>query len=156
MKIVAGGYGRVALRVSRLVRKRGDRVRSLTRNPAHREDIDSGGGEPVVCDLEQTDERELAHAIAGADAEQVTSHPAHTIVRPGWLTDDPARGLVRAGAHVDDGEISRDDVAAVLALCLDDTDLAGVTFEVVAGDEPLESALAACRSLSATRGGAPA
>jgi hypothetical protein len=103
MKIVAGGHGRVALRVSRLVRKRGDRLRSLTRNPAHREDIESGGGEPA-----------------------------------------------------DDGEISRDDVAAVLASCLDDTEPAGVTFEAMAGDEPLESALAPCRSLSATRGAAPA
>jgi hypothetical protein len=43
-------------------------------------------------------------------------------------------------------EISGDDVAAVLAFCLDDAKLAGVTFEVVAGDQPLESALAACRN----------
>jgi hypothetical protein len=38
-------------------------------------------------------------------------------------------------------EISGDDAA-----CLDDAKLAGVTFEVVAGDQPLEFALAACRN----------
>jgi uncharacterized protein YbjT (DUF2867 family) len=80
-----------------------------------------------------------------ADAELRASGLAYTIVRPGWLTDDPGRGRVRAAEHVAEGRISRDDVAAVLAVCVHDRELAGVTFEVVEGDTPIEQALAACR-----------
>jgi hypothetical protein len=39
--------------------------------------------------------------------------------------------------------------AAVLAVTLNAPALAGVTFEVVAGDTPIEQALAACRSTPA-------
>jgi uncharacterized protein YbjT (DUF2867 family) len=85
-----------------------------------------------------------------ADAELRASGLAYTIVRPGRLTDDPGTGLVSAGDHVEDGSISRDDVAAVLAFTLHDPALAGVTFEVVEGDTPIEQALAACRSAPAT------
>jgi uncharacterized protein YbjT (DUF2867 family) len=81
-----------------------------------------------------------------ADAELRESGLGYTIVRPGRLTDDPGTGQVRAGADVGDGSISRDDVAAVLAFTLHDPALAGVTFEVVAGETPIAEALAACRA----------
>jgi uncharacterized protein YbjT (DUF2867 family) len=83
-----------------------------------------------------------------ADAELRGSGLAHAIVRPGWLTDDPGTGRVRAGEHVEDGGISRDDVAAVLDVTVHDPALAGVTFEVVEGETPIEQALAACRPAS--------
>lgn len=84
-----------------------------------------------------------------ADAELAESTLAYTIVRPGRLTDDPGTERVRAGADVGDGSISRDDVAAVLALAVHDPALATVTFEVVAGETPLAEALAACRPAGA-------
>ena len=84
-----------------------------------------------------------------ADAELRASGLAYTIVRPGGLTDDPGTGRVRAGADVGDGSISRDDVAAVLAFAVHDPALAGVTFEVVAGETPIAEALAACRAAGA-------
>ena len=215
---IAGGHGKVALRLTRLLREGGDHVRSLIRNPAHAGDVEAAGGVPVVCDLEHADEGAVARAIAGteavvfaagagggsgperkwtidyggavkliaaantdgidryvmlssrgadpdapgddtfavylrakgkADAELRASGLAYTIVRPGWLTDDPGTGRVEAGEHFDDGSISRDDVAAVLAFTLQDPALAGVTFEVVQGDTPIEQALAACRSAPA-------
>jgi nucleoside-diphosphate-sugar epimerase len=86
-----------------------------------------------------------------ADAELRESGLAYTIVRPGRLTDDPGTGRVRAGADVGDGSISRDDVAAVLAFAVHDSALAGMTFEVVAGETPIAEALAACRATGAHR-----
>jgi nucleoside-diphosphate-sugar epimerase len=219
---IAGGHGRVALRLTRLLHARGDLVRSLIRNPAHAGEVEAAGGEPVVCDLEEVDEDALARTIAGAgavvfaagagpgsgperkwtmdyggavkliaaarangidryvmlssrgadpdapgedtfavylrakgkaDAELRASALAYTIVRPGRLTDAPGTRRVSAGEHVDDGRISRGDVAAVLAFTVHDPALAGATFEVVAGDTPIEQALAACRSAEAVRSG---
>ena len=42
-----------------------------------------------------------------------------TVLRPGLLTDEPGTGLVTLGRHVDEGAISRDDVAAVMLALLD-------------------------------------
>jgi uncharacterized protein YbjT (DUF2867 family) len=216
--VIAGGHGKVALRLTRRLHERGDRVRSLIRNPEHAADVDASGGEPVVCDLEHADGDVVARAAAGADAvvfaagagsgsgperkwtmdyggavkliaaakatgidryvmlssrgadpnapgddtfavylrakgkadaDLRASGLASTIVRPGWLTDDPGMGRVTAGEHVEEGRISRDDVAAVLDATLHDPALAGVTFEVVDGETPIEQALAACRSAAA-------
>jgi uncharacterized protein YbjT (DUF2867 family) len=65
---IAGGHGQIALRLARLLADRGDRVRSLIRNPDHADDVRAAGGEPVVCDLEHASEEEVADAIGGADA----------------------------------------------------------------------------------------
>ena len=69
MKIViAGGHGKIALRLAQLLNDRGDEARSLIRNPAHAGDVEAAGGEPVLCDLEQAEDEAVAHATAGADA----------------------------------------------------------------------------------------
>ena len=65
--VIAGGHGKVALRLTRELTRRGDRVRSLIRNPAHAADVRESGGEPVVCDLESAGD-ELADAVGPADA----------------------------------------------------------------------------------------
>jgi uncharacterized protein YbjT (DUF2867 family) len=65
---IAGGHGKIARRLTRLLAARGDRVRSLIRNPAHADDVRSDGAEPVICDVEHATPDELAAAIAGADA----------------------------------------------------------------------------------------
>jgi uncharacterized protein YbjT (DUF2867 family) len=65
---IAGGHGQIALRLARVLSERGDRVRSLIRNPDHADDVRAAGAEPVVCDLEHAAEDDLATAIAGADA----------------------------------------------------------------------------------------
>jgi uncharacterized protein YbjT (DUF2867 family) len=216
--VIAGGHGKIALRLARLLHERGADVRSLIRNPAHAGDVEAAGAEPVVCDLEHADEDAVARATAGADAvvfaagagpgsglerkwtvdyggavkliaaakangidryvmvssrgadpeapgddtfavylrakgkadaELRASGLASTIVRPGRLIDDTGTGRVTAGEHVEDGRISRGDVAAVLAFTLYDPALAGATFEVVQGDTPIEQALAALRSAAA-------
>jgi uncharacterized protein YbjT (DUF2867 family) len=65
---IAGGHGKVGLRLTRLLAGRGDRVRSLIRNPDHAGEVREAGAEPIVCDLEAAGEDEVAEAVAGADA----------------------------------------------------------------------------------------
>jgi uncharacterized protein YbjT (DUF2867 family) len=64
---IAGGHGKIARRLARLLVARGDRVRGLIRNPEHADDLRADGSEPVVRDLETTSVEEVAVAIAGAD-----------------------------------------------------------------------------------------
>src|SRR5919106_1775715 len=65
--VVAGGHGKVGLRLLRLLAARGDRARGLIRNPDHSGDLEEVGAEPVLCDLE-ADDADVAGAISGADA----------------------------------------------------------------------------------------
>ena len=48
---IAGGHGKIALRLTRLLAERGDEVISLIRNPDHADDVRQAGGDPVACDL---------------------------------------------------------------------------------------------------------
>ena len=65
---IAGGHGKIALRLTRLLHARGDEVLSLIRNPEQSEDVRQAGGTPVVCDLETADAMEVAKAVRAADA----------------------------------------------------------------------------------------
>jgi uncharacterized protein YbjT (DUF2867 family) len=82
-------------------------------------------------------------AKAEADAAVAASDRAWTIVRPGRLTNDPGTGSVGLSIDPARGQVTRDDVAAVLAAVLADPGLAGVTFYLNGGDDPIESAVAA-------------
>jgi uncharacterized protein YbjT (DUF2867 family) len=65
---VAGGHGKVALRLLRLLADRGDRARGLIRNIEHAGDLEAVGALPVGADLENLDADAIARSIAGADA----------------------------------------------------------------------------------------
>jgi uncharacterized protein YbjT (DUF2867 family) len=215
---IAGGHGKIALRLTRLLHERGNEVISLVRKRTHFDDVRAAGGEPVLCDLEVDAVEEVAEAVhaaeavvfaAGAgpgsgperkwsvdcggavkliaaaqanridryvmvssigadaaregedtfsvylrakgkaDAELQASGLAYTIVRPAYLDDEPGNGRVRIAEHVgDDASISRDDVAAVLAVIVNEHGTARTVFEVASGDAPVEEAVA---SLVATR-----
>ena len=81
---------------------------------------------------------------------------AWTILRPGRLTDEPGVGLVALVPESDGGkprgkrrkagggreEITRDDVALVAAAVLHEPRSAGLVLDVVAGDRPVDEALA--------------
>jgi len=64
--VIAGGHGQVALRLARLLSARGERVRSLVRNPDHVADVEAAGAEAVVADMEALDD--LSEFVSGADA----------------------------------------------------------------------------------------
>ena len=67
-----------------------------------------------------------------------------TILRPGGLTDDPGTGRVQLSRPpVDPGSITRDDTAAVLLALLDSPGTAGLTLELVEGDDDVLAAVAA-------------
>jgi uncharacterized protein YbjT (DUF2867 family) len=87
--------------------------------------------------------RPYLEAKAEADAALAASDRDWTIVRPGMLTDDPGTGRVRVGESLDRGSVTRDDVAAVLAGCLDEPRSIHKTFDLVAGETPIADALAA-------------
>lgn len=57
------------------------------------------------------------------------------------LTDEPGKGTVTLGAHVERGEISRQDVAAVLDAVLHEPALGRRVFQATVGDTPIEDAL---------------
>lgn len=208
--VVAGGHGKIAQQLLRMLAERGDRARGLIRNPDHAADLEALGAEAVVCDMEA--ESNLSSYVEGADAlvfaagagpgsgeerkrtvdygaavklieaarslgirryvivssvgaddpdgapekmraYQQAKHDAdvaleeagldHTIVRPGMLTDDPAVGTVSAGPDVGRDEVTREDVAAVLAAVLAADNTIGKTFVVVKGDTPISEAVAA-------------
>jgi len=76
-----------------------------------------------------------------ADAELTASGLDYTIVRPGRLTNDPGTGRVELGDDVGRGEVPRDDVAGVLAAVIHEPDTVGRTFELIAGDTPIDEAI---------------
>jgi uncharacterized protein YbjT (DUF2867 family) len=82
-------------------------------------------------------------AKAEADRALADSDRDWTIVRPGMLTDDPGDGRARIQTEPVRAEVSRDDVAAVLAAVLGEPRSVGATLYVVGGDEPIDEALAA-------------
>ena len=65
--VIAGGHGKIARRLERLLAGRGDQVAGLIRNPDQAADLLEAGAEPVVCDLEAAGPEEVARHLAGAD-----------------------------------------------------------------------------------------
>jgi uncharacterized protein YbjT (DUF2867 family) len=208
--LVVGGHGKIALRLLRLLADRGDVARGLIRNSDHAGDLEAVGAEPVICDLEATDD--ISAQVEGSDAvvfaagagpgsgperkrtvdlegatkliaacdatgvrrylivsamgvEREGSHPPrmrpyydakreadeavrasgldYTIARPGRLSDEPGTGSIAVGAPLSQrGEVTRDDVAATLLACLDEPRTAGLTFDLLNGETPIDAALA--------------
>ena len=51
--VIAGGHGKIALILERLLAERGDTVTGLIRNPAQADDLRAAGAQPVVLNLER-------------------------------------------------------------------------------------------------------
>lgn len=66
--VIAGGHGKIALRLTRILAQRGDAVVGVVRNPGHVEDVRRAGGDAVVLDLEHATVDEVAAPLIGADA----------------------------------------------------------------------------------------
>ncbi|MFI2189639.1 NAD(P)H-binding protein [Streptomyces sioyaensis] len=213
--VIAGGHGQIALRLERLLAKRGDEVAGILRRPEQAGDVLAAGAEPVVCDLESASVEDVARHMEGADAAVfaagagpgsdvgrkdtvdrgaaalfadaaeaagvrrflvVSSMGADreppegtdpvfaaylrakgaadadvraragldwTILRPGRLTNDPGTGLVTLAESTGRDEVTRDDVAAVLAALLDEPGTIGRTLELIGGEAPVADAVQA-------------
>lgn len=66
--VIAGGHGKIALIVERMLAERGDSVVGLIRNPAQAADLEAVGAEALVLDLERATVADLAPHLHGADA----------------------------------------------------------------------------------------
>ncbi|MCD4525744.1 NAD(P)H-binding protein [Nocardioides sp. cx-173] len=101
-----------------------------------------GVDEPLLAD---TAEVWAAYVVAKRDADAALrdSGLAWTILRPGRLTDDPATGRVTLAPEVPRGDVTRADVAAVIAAVLDHDASIGHQWELVNGSTPVHDALAA-------------
>ncbi|MFJ6404049.1 SDR family oxidoreductase [Streptomyces hydrogenans] len=66
--VIAGGHGRIALRLERLLSAGGHEAVGLIRRPEQAEDLRAAGAEPVVLDLEAASVEEVAEVLRGADA----------------------------------------------------------------------------------------
>lgn len=66
--VIAGGHGKIGLRLAALLAGRGDMVTGVVRNPDHRADVEQTGATPVVLDLEEAGPDELAEVVIGTDA----------------------------------------------------------------------------------------
>lgn len=95
-------------------------------------------------DPESRDEsmRPYLRAKGKADERLRDSGLDYTIIRPGRLTDDAGAGTIDAAGSLGRyGEVSREDVARVIAVALESLTTRGKTFEVLAGDTPIREAL---------------
>jgi uncharacterized protein YbjT (DUF2867 family) len=66
--VIAGGHGKIALLLERLLAERGDQAVGLIRNPVHVADVRNAGAEAVVCDLEAASADDVVALVSGADA----------------------------------------------------------------------------------------
>jgi uncharacterized protein YbjT (DUF2867 family) len=64
--VVAGGHGKVGLRLLRLLVDGGHHARGLIRNPDHASDLEEIGAQPVLRDMEALDD--ISDCCEGADA----------------------------------------------------------------------------------------
>ncbi|MFF8096880.1 NAD(P)H-binding protein [Streptomyces sp. NPDC016675] len=66
--VIAGGHGRVALILERILAGRGDAVAGIIRNPAQTSALEAVGAQPLVADLETASVAQIAELVQGADA----------------------------------------------------------------------------------------
>ena len=142
--LVAGGHGKIALRLLRLLATDGHRARGLIRKPEQAADLEAVGAVAVLGDLEA--DASLAEHVQGADVV-VFAAGAGPGIRPARKRTDDLGGAVKLVDLGSRGRVPRDDVAAVIAQVLDAPNTIGVTFEVFAGDVPVADAV---RSLGGT------
>ncbi|QIX27780.1 NAD(P)H-binding protein [Nocardioides sp. JQ2195] len=83
-----------------------------------------------------------AEAKAAADAHVRDSGLDWTVLGPSALTLEPASGKIALGPDAGKGQVSRENVALVIAAALADESTVGKTIEFNDGDVPITEALA--------------
>jgi uncharacterized protein YbjT (DUF2867 family) len=76
-----------------------------------------------------------------ADVHLATTDLDWVIVRPGTLTNAPGTGRVRLGLAIPYSEVSRDDLAGVLAALVHIPRIRRAILELTAGDTPIDESL---------------
>jgi uncharacterized protein YbjT (DUF2867 family) len=96
--VIAGGHGKIALLLERLLAERGDQAVGLIRNPAHVADVQQAGAEAVVCDLETASAEDVAGLLSGADAVVFAAGAGPGSGVPRKDSVDRAASVLMAGA----------------------------------------------------------
>ena len=65
----------------------------------------------------------------------------YTIIHPGALTNDKGTGKIEAASTVERGEVPREDIARVIAACLENGATIGKEFQVVGGATLVKDAI---------------
>ena len=105
----------------------------------------------IAADTPERGPESLHHyfgAKAVADRHLQASGLDYTIVRPGFLTNEPGTGAIATGADLGPiakatHSVTREDVARVLVDCLARDNTVEKTFEMIEGPTPISDALAA-------------
>lgn len=105
--------------------------------------VSAWGVDAPIADDAAPDWRAYVEAKRDADASLRDSGLDWTILRPGGLTFEEGTGLVTLGESVERGSIPREDVARLIAACLNEPGTIGKVWEVVSGDTPLDEAVRA-------------
>lgn len=66
--VIAGGHGKIALILERMLAEAGHEPVAIIRNPEHRDDVDATGAVAVVLDLEEASVDEVGQVLKNADA----------------------------------------------------------------------------------------
>jgi uncharacterized protein YbjT (DUF2867 family) len=132
--------------------------------PARKETMDYGGAVKLIAAAKQAGTRRYVivssmganpnargddtfsvylRAKGRADDAVRASGLDATVVRPGGLTNDAGTGRVNLGERLSHGQVTRDDVAAVLAAVLDSPNTIGRTVDLIGGDTPVAEAVKA-------------
>ena len=105
----------------------------------------------IAADTPERGPESLHHYFAAkavADRHLQASGLDYTIVRPGFLTNEPGTGAIATGADLGPiakatHSVTREDVAQVLVDCLARDNTVEKTFEMIEGPTPIADALAA-------------
>ena len=105
----------------------------------------------IAADQPERGPESLHHYFAAkavADRHLQASGLDYTIVRPGFLTNEPGTGAIATGADLgplakETHAVTREDVARVLVDCLARDNTIEKTFEMIAGETPVADALKA-------------
>src|SRR6516164_2350974 len=101
--VIAGGHGKIALLLERLLAGRDDQAVGLIRNPAQVADVQKAGAEAVVCDLEAASADDVAALLSGAGAGPGSGVPRKDSVDRGasvLMADAAERAGVRRFVQV--------------------------------------------------------
>jgi nucleoside-diphosphate-sugar epimerase len=101
--VIAGGHGKIALRLERLLAERGHTVAGLIRNPDHAKDVRAAGAEPIVCDLEFATVEDVVEHLAGTDAVVFAAGAGPDAPRERTMTVDYGGAVLLADAAEDAG-----------------------------------------------------
>ncbi|HEX6352896.1 SDR family oxidoreductase [Actinophytocola sp.] len=124
MKIViAGGHGKIALRLTRLLAERGDSVVGIVRDPRHVDDIERAGGEAVVLDLEHATVDEVAATLVDADAAVFSAGSGNNATSARRDTMDRAAVVLVMDAAEQAGVRRFLHVSSINVGCADDRDI---------------------------------